>query len=80
MPAMSWLLMTAKGNKERKLKDIKKYFDRFRSFSNIPLLDTFRRVTPDANATGRADKDGDGEISREDWFNALTKAGVEITK
>ena len=77
---MSWLLMTAKGNKERKLKDIKKYFDRFRSFSNIPLLDTFRRVTPDANATGRADKDGDGEISREDWFNALTKAGVEITK
>ena len=28
----------------------------------------------------RADKDGDGEISREDWFTALTKAGVEITK
>ena len=46
----------------------------------VPLLDAFRRVTPDANATGRADKDGDGEISREDWFNALTKAGVEITK
>ena len=28
----------------------------------------------------RADKDGDGEISREDWHDALTKAGVEISK
>ena len=31
---MSWALMAAKGNKERKLRDIKKYFDR--SISVLP--------------------------------------------
>ena len=27
----------------------------------------------------RADKDGDGEISKSDWFDALTAAKFEVT-
>ena len=52
---MSWFLMNEKGKKEKKLRDLKKAFD-------------------------KADKDGDDEISKQDWFDALTAANMSVTK
>ena len=28
----------------------------------------------------KADKDGDDEISKQDWFDALTAANIDVTK
>merc|ERR1719431_1285841 len=44
-----------KMGREKKMKDLKKYFD-------------------------QADKDGDDEISKQDWFEALTAANIDVTK
>ena len=52
---MSWFLMNEKGKKEKKMKDLKKHFD-------------------------RADKDGDDEISKQDWFDALKAASINVSK
>ena len=52
---MSWFLMNEKGKKEKKMKDLKKYFD-------------------------KADKDGDDEISKQDWLDALAAANIDVTK
>ena len=51
---MSWFLMNEKGKREKKLRDLKKHFE-------------------------RADKDGDEEISKQDWFDALTVAKIPVT-
>ena len=52
---MSWFLMNEKSKKEKKMKELKKHFD-------------------------RADKDGDDEISKQDWLDALTAAKMTVTQ
>ena len=45
-----------------------------------PLTDVKKECLRPCSKRSRADADGDGLISREEWFDVLTKAGKKVTR
>ena len=55
----------------------KKYFDLVPCATHIDVKKECLRT---CSKLCRADADGDGLISREEWFDVLTKAGKKVTR
>lgn len=49
-------------------------------FHKTAVFMKLQQGQPPFNLARRADVDGDGEITKKDWVEALTKAGVEVTE
>ena len=60
---MSWLLMTQKGAKDRKLKDLKKHFEKWVELVKLVIFHCFTILEQTKMATGRSR----GRIGMKSW-------------
>ena len=85
--------MTQKAKEGRRGSNAREHFDRYcdKFFENssqdiwirfhVPPIDLKKKAyLRTCSKLCRADADGDGLISREEWFDVLTKAGKKVTR